>query len=299
MATGRLFEILYYLIDKRQTTAKELAEHFEVSQRTIYRDLDKLLVAGIPVTMIQGKGGGIYLDENFAFDKTILDTQDQQQILWALKSLSSLHIEEYQNLLKRMQIIFQQESQDWLEVDFTSWHQDQEMNHRFDLLKKFIFKHQVMTFDYMNGQGQKSFREVYPVKIFFKGNSWYLQAYEKKKESYRTYKLSRMSFIKGKDEYFDKNQLPKQTPIAYQEETQDIDVILKFQKSLGSFVYDEFSYQDIQEMDDGYFVTTKICQHQWLLSFLLSFGSGVEVIEPISLRQQLKDEIEKIKKLYE
>lgn len=300
MASGRLFEILYYLIDVKQTTSPELAEKFEVSVRTIYRDLDRLLVAGIPIETTQGIGGGISIDPHFVLDKTILNNQEQEQILSALQGLSSLHLHEYQDLLGRMQNVFQRNSQDWIEVDFTSWHQDSEMNDKFQQIKEVILKHQVISFDYINVQGEQRHRIVFPLKIFFKGNAWYLQAYEKKRKVYRTYKLTRMHHIDIKDEYFDIETLNDQPPIlTYHEETEMIDVVFKFQKYLGSFVYDEFEYKDIEEKEDCYIVTTQVPDHQWFLSFLLSFGSGVEIIEPIELREKLKNEIKRIIKLYE
>ncbi len=300
MASGRLFEILYYMLDVKQTTAQELAERFEVSVRTIYRDLDRLLVAGIPIQTFQGAGGGVCIDENFVLDKTVLNTQEQEQILSALQGLSALHLREYQDLLGRMQNIFQQNSHDWIEVDFSSWHQDNEMNKKFQQIKDVILKHQVIAFDYINAQGEQSHRKVYPMKVFFKGNAWYLQAYEMKKSVYRTYKLTRMHHIEQKDEYFDIHQFNQQPPsLNYHEDVSMIDVELKFEKYLGSFVYDEFEYQDIEQMEDSYIVKTKIPHHPWFLSFLLSFGSGVEILQPIALREQLKNELQKLVKVYE
>lgn len=300
MTSGRLFEILYYLIDVKQTTASELAEKFEVSVRTIYRDLDRLLVGGIPIETTQGVGGGISIDPHFVLDKTLLNNQEQEQILSALQGLSSLHLHEYQDLLGRMQNVFQKNSQDWIEVDFTSWHQDSEMNIKFQQIKEVILKHQVISFDYVNIRGEQSYRIVFPLKIFFKGNAWYLQAYEKKREVYRTYKLTRMYHIEMKDEYFDIRELNNQPPVlSYHEDIKMIDVVFKFQKYLGSFVYDEFEYKDIEEKDDCYIVTTQVPDQEWFLSFLLSFGSGIEIIEPVKLKEKLKDEIYKMIKLYE
>lgn len=298
MASGRLFEILYYLIDVKQTTAQQLAERFEVSVRTVYRDIDRLLVAGIPIETSRGNGGGICMNPHFVLDKTILSYQEQEQILSALQGLSSLHINEYQDLLGRMQNIFQRNSQNWIEVDFTSWHQDSEMNHKFQQIKDVILKHQVISFDYINTHGEQSHRTVFPLKIFFKGNAWYLQAYEKSRGVYRTYKLTRMYHIDMKDDYFDIHALEEPPIQTYQEETCMIDVVFKFQKYLGSFVYDEFEYKDIEEKEDCYIVKAEVPNHQWFLSFVLSFGSGVEIIEPIELREKLKDEIMKIMELY-
>lgn len=298
MESGRLFEILYYLMENKQTTAKQLADKFEVSTRTIYRDLDKLLVAGIPIITKQGVDGGVSLDENFVFDKSLLDESQQEQILLALSSLSSLHVSEYQELLKHMQTIFQKESEEWLDVDFSSWHQDQEMNEKFSQLKDAILKHLKITFHYINAQGQKSHRDVFPIKLFYKNNAWYLYGYEVKKADYRTYKLTRIQQLVIKDEQFDRSAFYKEPHLTYEENQTKIDVVLKFQKYLGSFVYDQFSDQDIQEKEDGYWIHTSMPYHPWFLSFLLSFGSGVEIIEPHSLRKEMLHEIQTLLKIY-
>ena len=298
MESGRLFEILYYLMENKQTTAKQLADKFEVSTRTIYRDLDKLLVAGIPIITKQGVDGVVSLDENFVFDKSLLDESQQEQILLALSSLSSLHVSEYQELLKHMQTIFQKESEEWLDVDFSSWHQDQEMNEKFSQLKDAILKHLKITFHYINAQGQKSHRDVFPIKLFYKNNAWYLYGYEVKKADYRTYKLTRIQQLVIKDEQFDRSAFYKEPHLTYEENQTKIDVVLKFQKYLGSFVYDQFSDQDIQEKEDGYWIHTSMPYHPWFLSFLLSFGSGVEIIEPHSLREEMLHEIHTLLKIY-
>ncbi|WP_195599174.1 helix-turn-helix transcriptional regulator [Longibaculum muris] len=298
MESGRLFEILYYLMENKQTTAKQLADKFEVSTRTIYRDLDKLLVAGIPIITKQGVDGGVSLDENFVFDKSLLDESQQEQILLALSSLSSLHVSEYQELLKHMQTIFQKESEEWLDVDFSSWHQDQEMNEKFSQLKDAILKHLRITFHYINAQGQKSHRDVFPIKLFYKNNAWYLYGYEVKKADYRTYKLTRIQQLVIKDEQFDRSAFYKEPHLTYEENQTKIDVVLKFQKYLGSFVYDQFSDQDIQEKEDAYWIHTSMPYHPWFLSFLLSFGSGVEIIEPHSLRKEMLHEIQTLLKIY-
>lgn len=300
MITGRLFELLYYLMDHQQTTAKQLAQHFEVSVRTIYRDIDRLLVAGIPIITKQGVEGGIGLDQNFVLDKTILDHRQQEQILSALECLSSLHIDEYQKLLNRMQTFFQKETQDRIEVDFSSWSFHQEVNDKFDLLKNAIFHHQSLEFDYINGQGQKGHRYVDPLKLLFKANAWYLQAYDVKKEEYRIYKLSRIGHICLKNAYFDIHRyVDKPQVFRYQEnEVKKIDVVLKFQKYLGNFVYDEFEFSDIQEKQDHYLVCANISYHPYLISFLLSFGSGVEVVEPLELKEQIQNELIKMINIY-
>ena len=71
MKDNRLFRMLYYILKKGKVTARELAERFEVSIRTIYRDIDSLSSAGIPIYAIQGKGGGIEIADEFVLSKSL------------------------------------------------------------------------------------------------------------------------------------------------------------------------------------------------------------------------------------
>ena len=118
---NRLFEIIYILLNKKSTTARELAEHFGVSQRTIYRDVDTLSLADIPVYTEKGKGGGISLLPDFVLNKSILSEQEQNEILSALQGLSSVKTTETDQVLKKLSTIFNKNTVNWLEVDFSDW----------------------------------------------------------------------------------------------------------------------------------------------------------------------------------
>ncbi|MFQ7235187.1 MAG: helix-turn-helix transcriptional regulator, partial [Enterococcus hulanensis] len=110
MAEYRLFQMVYYLMDKGNTTAPELAEKFEVSIRTIYRDIDILSAAGIPVYTTQGKGGGIFLPENFVLNRSLISEEEQNQILTALQGLSGVDEQSNQALLKKLGSVFQKQT---------------------------------------------------------------------------------------------------------------------------------------------------------------------------------------------
>lgn len=122
MEQGRLFKIVYYLLDKGRTTAPELAEKLEVSVRTIYRDLDVLSVAGIPIYTTQGKGGSIFLLPEFVLDKSLLSPQEKEQILMALQGLSVAENRQNDELLAKLGGLFRAQHADWIEVDFSDWH---------------------------------------------------------------------------------------------------------------------------------------------------------------------------------
>ena len=173
MSVNRLFETIYYLIEHKQTTAKELAEHFEVSTRTIYRDLDRLIIAGFPIYANQGAKGGIYIDSEFVLDKMTFSDDEQNQILMALQCIERLQDRDEAGLIDKMAALFNKNKLDWIEVDFTTWHHNNSQNEKFETIKKAIFEQKEIKFKYINSYGEKSQRCVFPNKLFFKANTWY------------------------------------------------------------------------------------------------------------------------------
>ena len=193
MQINRLFEIVYLLLEKDTITAKELAQQFEVSVRTIYRDIDILSTAGIPVYTNKGKGGGISLLENFVLDKSILSEEEQNQIIFALQSLEKLDKNSEKKALEKMSRLFHKQSENWIEIDFSNWANE---NNKFEMMKQAILKKQVMEFTYFNSCGEETKRQVEPLQIWFKDKAWYIKAYCRVKQDYRVFKIARMREIK-------------------------------------------------------------------------------------------------------
>jgi len=193
MQINRLFEIVYLLLEKETATAKELAQQFEVSVRTIYRDIDILSTAGIPVYTNKGKGGGISLLENFVLDKSILSEEEQNQIIFALQSLEKLDKNSEKKALEKMSRLFHKQAENWIEIDFSNWSNE---NNKFEMMKQAILKKQVMEFTYFNSYGEETKRQVEPLQIWFKDKAWYIKAYCRVKQDYRVFKIARMREIK-------------------------------------------------------------------------------------------------------
>lgn len=301
MSVSRLFETVYYLIDHKQTTAKALAEHFEVSVRTVYRDLDRLIVAGFPIYTIQGVNGGVSIDDDFVLDKTLFSDDEQRQILSSLQSIETLQGKDSTGLINKMAALFNKHAVDWIEVDFTTWHQDNQLNIKFNLLKQAILGQIEIAFSYINGIGDKSNRLVWPNKLFFKSDTWYLQGYCLSKKDYRVFRLSRISDLKITNKTFGLEQIeiPPKVNNYPTNQYNNIEVKLKFDKCISSVVFDNFSDAKIEEDQQGnYLVTTYLPNNDWLIGFIISFGSKIKIIAPQSLQNKLLNEIDKIKSLY-
>lgn len=170
MQINRLFEIVYLLLDKKRLTAKELAEHFEVSSRTIYRDVELLSSSGIPLYAIKGKGGGITLLPDFVLNKTVLTDEEKTEVLSALHAMNAVNAEQATTALAKLSSLFGNTNSDWVEVDFSSWIPAEEEAAVFTTLKEAVIKKQRVTFFYHSPQGSTS-RDVEPLKLCFKEKS--------------------------------------------------------------------------------------------------------------------------------
>ena len=192
MKNSRLFEILYLLVEKRAVTAGELARRLEVSERTIYRDVDALSAAGIPVFTQKGQGGGIRLMDQFVLDKALLSQEQQDEILFALQATLATGGRPEDGTLSRLTALFRREGGDWLEVDFTDWGSGAAERETFALVKGVILARRPLTFTYYSSAGETSRRTVEPARLVFKGGCWYLSAFCQKRQDWRVFRLMRM-----------------------------------------------------------------------------------------------------------
>lgn len=173
MQINRLFEMVYLLLSKDNVTAGELAKHFEVSPRTIYRDVELLSSAGIPIYMTKGKGGGISLLPDFVLNKTVLTEDEKADILSALGAMDAVSPQKTDTAVKKLSSLFGSTDSDWVEVDFSGWANAEEESKVFTTLKNAILKKYAVEFLY-HGSGSNMQRVVEPLKLVFKGQGWYL-----------------------------------------------------------------------------------------------------------------------------
>ena len=143
---NRLLSIIYILLNKGTITAAELAQRFEVSVRTIYRDVETLSMAGIPIYAKKGKNGGICLTEQFVLDKMLVSEEEQQQILAALMSVQETGAQDEKETLRKLLEFFKTEPSNWVAIDFSDW--SGRRKELFEQIKTAVLKHQVMQFDY-------------------------------------------------------------------------------------------------------------------------------------------------------
>jgi len=298
MQINRLFEIVYILLDKKCVTAKELAEHFGVSRRTICRDIDCLSAAGIPIYTERGKGGGISLLPDFVLNKSILSEQEQNEILSALQSLSNVKTDDSKQVLDKLSTIFNKTTTNWIEVDYAGWTHE---NDFFNDFKLAILEQRIVKFDYYNMHGDKTFRIVEPMQVWFKSKSWYLKGYCLTKYGMRLYKISRIKNLTISDEHFERREslTVSGNPIDSIFEGENVHLKLRIAPEKAYRIYDDLYESMVEKQLDGSFIATMTWPETgWLYDFILSFGHHIEVLEPKHIRNIIKDEAQKISRKY-
>lgn len=293
MSASRLFQIINILMDKKSVTASELSKRLEVSIRTIYRDIDALTIAGIPVYATQGKGGGIALLDSYVLRRSLLSKEEQSNILLALKSVSASA--DVDDLIMKLSGMFQKEDTEWLEIDFTRWGIKQGDNEKFTVLKQAILHHHVIEFMYCSSYRDQQIRKVKPCKLVYKTRNWYLQAFCVDKQAYRTFKLNRIRQIEVGNEVFQEVLIPPPLDGLTTVDERYPTIVLKFPNSFAFRLYDEFEESDVTMDEEGNFIIrVAFPEDSWLYGYLLSFGSGMEILEPAHIKQRIAEEAKKI-----
>ena len=298
MKENRYFQMIYLLLEKGQMTAPELADYFEVSIRTIYRDIDILSAAGIPIYATQGKGGGIAIQDSYVLKKSLLSEQEQKQILMALQGIRVLEDEQINMLLSKLSGVFQRQQGNWLEIDFSTWTKSGAGKHNFQLLQSAIWKSRIVSFSYYSGKGEQTKRIIEPHKLVFKTSDWYLYGYCTLRKDFRFFKLTRIRDLKLQDaEYM------RETPEHIFErsdefEMKTVQVTLLFDAGMSHEVYEKFDEEVSEQADGSLLVTTILPDNELLYSYVLSCRERVEVLSPPYVRDNVRKRVRKMLEIY-
>ena len=300
MKIDRLIGILSVLLQKETVTAPELAELFEVSRRTINRDIETLYYAGIPIRTKQGAGGGIFIARGYRIDRTVLTSKDMQTILAGLRSLDSISGSSYYSrLMEKLQtgssdMISGKES---MLIDLSSWYKDS-LAPKIALIQDAIEDRHLISFDYFAPSGESK-RTIEPYYVVFKWSSWYVWGWCRKRRDYRLFKLNRMDKVKETDKTFEVRNAPLPDLSNEKVFAGGIKVKALFAPEVKWRLIEEFGPKCYEETDDGRLLfTAEYSDMDNLISWILTFGDKAEVIEPKEVRKELLDIVEKIKKKY-
>lgn len=309
MKVDRLISMIMVLLDKERISAQELADMFEVSLRTIYRDIDAINMAGIPVRGAPGVGGGFEIMPQYKIDQKVFSNADLSAILMGLSSLSGMmEGNELVNALAKVKSFIPADCAKDIEIkanqihiDLSPWMGNRNIQPYLEMIKTALQESRLLTFEYIAHHGNQTVRTCEPYQLILKSNHWYLQGYCHKRNDFRLFRLSRMSNLQIQEETF----MPRvyQKPIlnfAEILETMRTKIKLRIHESIMDRVLDFCSYEDFSPSGEAhYIVTFPFIENEYYYDILLSFGDKCQYLEPSHVRTEIKRRIHDLAVLYE
>ncbi len=308
MKIDRLVSIIMILLEKDRIGAQELADMFEVSPRTIYRDIDTINMAGIPVFSTSGVGGGFEIMQNYKIEKKVFSAGDLSAILMGLSSLSNIvRGDELVNALAKVKSFIPADRAKDIEfkanqiyIDLSQWIGNRNIQSYLEIVKTALHDSKLLTFEYADRYGNRTVRKAEPYQLVLKSSHWYLQGYCHKREDFRLFKLSRISNLQIEEEIF--------TPRDYQNPQLEFNDILatmqttikiRIHKSVMDRVLDYCTYEHfLPDGDKHYIVSFPFIENEYYYNILFRKEKKCECLEPSHIRTEMKRRIDEIVTIY-
>lgn len=300
MKIDRLIGIITILLQNDKVTAPELAERFEVSRRTINRDIEDICKAGIPVVSTQGYGGGISIESGYKLDKAVFTKEQLQAILYGLQGIDSVSSSPYALTVaerlssKNNQII----ADNTIIIDLASYYKNS-LTRKIELIKDAIADKHIIAFDYYSSKGENQY-SAEPYRIVFKWSSWYVFGYCLQTQEFRLFKLNRLWNLIKTDNNFDVKDIPPQA-LNFGDFLAENNFTLKaiFNGSEKFRIIEGYGIDSFKELDNGQiFFERGFANYDNMLQWVLSFGDKVTVLSPEELVNDLRLQSENILKKY-
>lgn len=298
MKIDRLIGILTVLLQNDKTTAPELAKRFEVSRRTILRDVDTLCLAGIPIVSIRGGDGGISIMEGYKINKNVLTADELQTLVTGLKSIDSVSKQSnFESLMTKIAPSNAMVSlADSVVIDLSSHYKDS-LSEKIELFKRAIAEHKTVRFDYYYAKGEVP-REIEPYFVEFRWNAWYVFGWCKLREDFRRFKLNRLWNYILTDNSFTSRFVPDEKANAQDAFPEPYQIKILFDKSVRFRLIEVYGLTCYEETADGLLLTLDYTNKDYMFSWILGFGDKAKVLEPDEIRAEFAEIAKNIFNVY-
>lgn len=299
MAIDRLIGIIAVLLREERVKTSELARRFEVSGRTIARDIDRLCRAGIPLGTVRGSGGGVFIMEGYAVERTLLTDADRGAVLAGLRSLDSVSgTNYYRQLMEKLPHAAMNTGDDCVVIDLASWY-GAALAPRLEQLKVACAESRAVEFTYCSPGGD-SRRLVEPYKLVFRWSSWYLYGWCRTREDWRLFKLNRMLDVEVLEEAFTPRPAPDPITPPEQVYPNTLEAVIRFAPPARWRLIDEYGVKSFTVQEDGSLLFQRgFPDKEELFRWLLSFQEQGELLSPQSLREEFSLKIKNICRKYD
>lgn len=308
MKIERMLTIIVILLNRNRVTATELAEKFEVSVRTIYRDIETINLAGIPIISHSGNNGGFSIYENYKLNHQVLTINNLSSLLSVLKDINMTvddielesSIEKLQNIVPENKLDELKIQSEQIIIDIHPYGDSESQRALVKTIRQAITENRLLTINYKNYNSIVSTREIEPMSLIFKNYTWYLFAYCLLKKDFRLFRISRIGDYQIEKQVFERRDKSYHEITALEnEQVNMIDIVLKASPMMKSRVEDIFNEEDIEILETGeLLITATMPEKEWLLSMIFSFGEEIEVLAPKSFREHIASKLKLMVKKY-
>lgn len=306
MKLDRMLGILTLLLQKERMTAPELAGIFEVSKRTIYRDIDALSMAGIPLVTYPGGEGGISIAEGYKLDKQVLSHSDVDALSAALEGLKSISENSAQidGLLRKLTPASgvaregKHEAPTGLRIDLASYYKNS-LSTKIALLRQAIKDQRPVAFDYYSESGESK-RCIEPHVVTYRWSAWYVVGYCWEKQGFRTFKLNRLWELETLDGHFVPKPIPEEKQQPSDIHPDDHVLVVDFDASVKYKLIEDYGPRSFIDLGGGKLrFTGGYTNESYIMGWVMSFGDKAKVIKPQSLADEIKERAKKMVLAYE
>ncbi|QGU95382.1 WYL domain-containing protein [Clostridium bovifaecis] len=308
MRIDRLISIIMVLLQRKKISATKLAEMFEVTPRTIYRDIETINSAGIPIITYPGINGGIGIMEEYKIDKKLFTNSDIAALLMGLGSISStMTNDEIINALAKVKGLVPEEQirdielkSNQITIDLSPWVGNKNMQPNLEKIKTALNEKNLLAFKYSDRNGKKSNRKIEPYRLVLKESNWYLQGYCISRQDFRVFKLSRISALEILDDTFNLREFDVKSLGAWDYiEKRIITIKLLVDESLRERMVEHCGEESIETCGNNKLIVDfPFVEDDLGYNLLLSFGNKCECLEPSNVRDELIRRIKNMLDVY-
>lgn len=309
MKIARIISIIMLLLEHEIISATKLAEMFEVTPRTIYRDIDTISMAGIPIVTFTGVNGGISIMPEYKIDKKLFTLSDITALLIGLGSIHSTlsnkellaTIAKIKGLLPSDQYKEIESNLNQITIDYTPWHNNQQLIKHVNLIKSAMSEKKYITFQYFDRLGKKSNRKIEPYRLALKNSNWYIQGYCCERQDFRIFSISSMESLKLSEDHFEPRNFDyNSTNLEFRAGLHPTTIKLLVDESLRGKLLQICDEKNISIVTNGKFIAEfPIVEDDYWFSLILQFGDKCECLEPLHVREALKSRIQSMLQVYQ
>lgn len=291
-----MIKMLMLLMSRRKVTANEIADRFEISVRSVYRYVEELSVAGVPLDVARGRYGGIYIADTFKLPAGYFTRGEYAAIINALTAmLSTVDDDELKSALEKIK---REQKSDKRElavcgniiVDGGAWADLGKFPDKMKVCEQAVQGSLSLEIDYISREGEHSRRVIDPHVLIYKQNVWYVYAFCHSRQNFRTFKIGRIKGARFTGRSFEKREITKdEIPLNFDYSSEQlIPVTLAIKKDALADVEEWLGVDNVEPYGDGLIANVSLPDDDMLVDKILGYGGKVKVVAPAELKKRVK-----------